>query len=331
MNNYIGIQYLRGLAAMMVVAHHAESMVPFSGHFFAFGSAGVDVFFVISGFVMAHSTRHFDPTHRTSRQAITFLIRRFIRVVPMYWLALLWTIKLDVFRGKFSLEYLKDFFFIARVHFTGNVWPQLIVGWTINYEMYFYAFFAIAMLAGNWRYITFASSLIFLVALGIGVNYSSPVINFYLSPLLLEFVAGVALYFLCGVKSSVSPKFAIGSFVIALSAIAVDNGSLPRILADGIPALIMVWAGAVMKFGEGKRVPLLVGDASYSIYLFHLGLFSVLGQILQWLDLSWLLRAYPVSSLIFFIGSGLIVGIALHVTVEQWVLRQMSKWKSTPS
>jgi exopolysaccharide production protein ExoZ len=329
MNNFIGIQYLRGLAAMMVVAHHAESMVPLAGHFFAFGSAGVDVFFVISGFVMAHSTRNFDPTRGTLYQAINFLIKRFIRVVPLYWLALLWTIKLDVFRGKFSLEYLKDFFFIAREHFTGNVWPQLIVGWTINYEMYFYVLFAISMLAARLRYFAFVGSLGFLVTLGICTNYSSPVVGFYLSPLLLEFVAGVALYFIYKPTRSVNSKLVIGGFLIALIALAIDNGALPRVLADGVPAVLMVWAAAVIKFGEGKRAPLLVGDASYSIYLFHLGLFSVLGQVVQWLNFSWLLKAYPISSVIFFIWSGLLVGIVLHVTLERWVLRQMSKWKPT--
>jgi exopolysaccharide production protein ExoZ len=327
MNNLVGLQYLRGLAALMVVAHHADSMVPNAGGVFLFGSAGVDIFFVISGFVMAHSTRNFDPHQRKFRQAIDFLTKRFIRVVPLYWLALLWTIKVEIYRGTFSTEYWKDFAFLPRVHFTGNIWPQLIVGWTINYEIFFYLAFALSMLAGKWRYKVVSCGFVLLAVFGaVGVT-SDAVVNFYLSPLLIEFLAGIALSAISRKTGSINQKVAILSLTIGMFVLSLDNGAIPRVFADGIPAIVVVWAAAVLAPEKVQRGPLLIGDASYSIYLFHLGLFSIVGQTLRWLGLSWLLTSFSVVSLLILICSGLVVGIFLHLTLERYLLRKLAKWR----
>src|SRR6516162_6435510 len=88
-----GIQYLRAVAALMVVAHHARHYFPQGDQWSTFGSRGVDIFFVISGFVMAHSTQGYRADANRRFQSERFLAKRFIRVVPLYWLALLWTSK----------------------------------------------------------------------------------------------------------------------------------------------------------------------------------------------------------------------------------------------
>ena len=116
-----GLQYLRAVAALMVVFHHARWLFPAdcilnTAAWSEFGSRGVDIFFVISGFVMAYSTRSFDPAGSRPAQAADFLVKRLIRVVPLYWVATLWTARRIIWHGNVDLDLVKDFLFLPRFH-----------------------------------------------------------------------------------------------------------------------------------------------------------------------------------------------------------------------
>ena len=309
----------------MVVAAHASLGTPAVAPWTASGVAGVDIFFVISGFIMAHSTSTFEPNGDLHKQAFGFMKRRIIRIVPLYWIALLWTIKVPLIKGQFESNYLLDFLFLPRIHSTGAIWPELIAGWTINYEMFFYAAFAGAMLAGVKRYAVLALALFSLIALGAVTQPAATPLKFYTSPLLLEFLMGIGTYYMCNRLSS-TVRWAWLVFLGAFALLALGNGPLPRALADGLPAAMVVWAGVQIGRGTNFRGLRLVGDASYSIYLAHLGVISLLDKAaLIGYQQTTSVPALDVFLRVIFASA---IGVTLHFLVEKPMLRL---FQGTPS
>ncbi|MCR5875270.1 acyltransferase [Phenylobacterium sp. J426] len=134
------IQYLRGIAAFAVLVFHAAERA--GGHF-GVGAAGVDVFFVISGFIM------WVVTCRKTPSPGDFLMRRVQRIVPLYWAATLLVVGVALaIPGSFpnlqvSFEaLLKSLFFVPYHDAGGLIAPLIVPGWTLNYEMFFYLLFA---------------------------------------------------------------------------------------------------------------------------------------------------------------------------------------------
>jgi exopolysaccharide production protein ExoZ len=139
------IQYARALAALAVVLAHTGAYG--SGNAFHIGSAGVDIFFVISGFVM------WTTTASRAQTPADFIANRIVRIVPMYWLvtlalviaavcvpALFPRLKIDAGHVVASLLFMP-----SRSPFNGELWPVLVQGWTLNYEMFFYGVFALVL------------------------------------------------------------------------------------------------------------------------------------------------------------------------------------------
>ena len=158
--NIEGIQILRAVAALMVVLHHARLSVPGSDAWPSFGAAGVDIFFVISGFVMAYTTSIVSsrPVAEVASTGLLakagkFLRKRVVRVVPLYWLALLWTSRRDLMHAHIGTDLVKDFLFLPHPNNVFHSWlaPTLQQGWTLNYEAFFYILFAVAILFGAAR------------------------------------------------------------------------------------------------------------------------------------------------------------------------------------
>ena len=188
----ISVQYLRGVAALMVVYFHTK--VYLAGYAWGiprnFGYSGVDLFFCISGFIMMHTT-----LGRPIRPA-TFLQNRLLRVYPLYWLLTLFSLALYVIApsafidGSASLSHaILSLLLIA--HFDA---PVLRIGWTLVYEIFFYALFALTLWATPHRRLPLLGALIIgLVALGALCAPESPVLQTYTHPFLLEFLAGAAV------------------------------------------------------------------------------------------------------------------------------------------
>jgi exopolysaccharide production protein ExoZ len=318
-NNIVEIQYLRAVAAMLVVVAHGGSQLPDLEWTYG-GVAGVDVFFVVSGFIMAHTTRRFDCSAPTLR-ARRFMWRRMLRIVPLYWIALLWTIKVPLSHGRFSVDYAKDFLFIPRMHSTGNIWPELVAGWTLNYEMFFYAAFALAMLTCSMRYWMLTGLLAGLVAVGLALHPSRTFLVFYTEPIVLEFMFGVAVYYLVP-KINASRLVAFFVLVAGFAVLLMNNGTVDRVIADGIPAATIVWAAVKLGGGVNEvRWLRFLGDASYSIYLFHLAALSVIGKAMR--------AGGPVAALPLPVAFAMVivipmcVGIAIHLFVERPLLRMI--------
>ena len=157
--HFSSIQILRGMAALFVVFFHVSEMLlqytDRQGIFCRFaslwhtGAAGVDLFFIISGFVMVQSTRDKFQKNGSSSE---FMLRRIIRIVPLYWLytsvmlvlvLLPFTLKNQVFSGWYTVA---SYLFIPVLNpASGLDLPLLAPGWTLSYEMYFYLIFALLL------------------------------------------------------------------------------------------------------------------------------------------------------------------------------------------
>ncbi|TKW76356.1 MAG: acyltransferase [Bradyrhizobium icense] len=322
------VQVLRFLAAFAVVAFHAWGVAPegykvpdgVASVVLAHGGHGVDLFFVISGFII------FYATHRSPVTAGEFLRRRVERIVPLYWLVTLAVTLLgltlpDVFGtpGWLTLRHvLKS---LAFVSFTGGEMPVVYVGWSLEFEMYFYfaAALLMALTKNVWRNIVVLFSALVIAGQGPGVAAAAGPYAFFADPLILEFVLGVIVG-----MAFVNGRVAWPALAAAICAIcvilAVDAAS--RVIASGIPSACLV-AAAV--FASRKHVAhawfaralARLGDASYSIYLAQVNT--------VWLATMSLVALIPgIPPLLLVLSVSVIVaafGLALNILVERPVLK----------
>jgi exopolysaccharide production protein ExoZ len=190
--------------------------------------------------------------------------------------------------------------------------------------MFFYAVFALAMLAGRKRYWVLGALLIGLVAVGLAYHAAGTpgtAIAFYSDPIVLEFIFGVTVYYL--VPKINAPRPIVLAFLVAgFAVLLLNSGTIHRVIADGIPAVVIVWA-AVKLGGSVNEVRWLrfVGDASYSIYLFHLAALSLIVKALH--------SGAPVAALplpiafVVIMALPVVVGIAIHLLLERPLLRML--------
>lgn len=293
-STYRGVQALRGLAACMVVSFHASanwSIVAYGtdSHTWWNGAGGVDIFFVISGFVMAVSSVGKGDGPLAARR---FLERRVIRIYPLYWLittVLFLKISLGFVRSAEGLHYVPPFFalcsyLLVPVHNpAGDIHPLLAPGWTLSYEMFFYICFAAALYFRRSVPVTLTIALGSLAFVGIFRTEAWPAITTLFSPLLLEFLAG--LWLGRALQSGRTIPRSVGALLAGIAAaILFVLPSVPpayQRLEWGVCGLFLVQAAVVCEAQLDfiPRWALLLGDASYSLYLTHsplLGLYNFL-------------------------------------------------------
>jgi exopolysaccharide production protein ExoZ len=342
-----GVQYLRAVAALMVVFHHARWFLPAdavlrTAAWAQAGARGVDIFFVISGFVMAHSTRGYDPDEPRAPQALSFLIKRLIRVVPFYWIAVLWDAKKMIWKGQEDIDLAKDFLFVPHFndHGHGMIWPHLFQGWTINYEMFFYALFALSMLAGRWRLVYLTLGLLALTLVGAAFQLThatapSAAFSFYTSNLLLEFAMGVCLNVWMRRRPLRPSRLVAGSVALvsffALWLAPVTDGT--RGLVCGGLSMAIVWA--TIHLAAGARLEWLgrLGDASYSIYLFHMTFIGPASRLFPVLHLVKPTAVDVGVAMTLELAVASVLGLGLHYAVEKRLLhhlRGFASWGQWP-
>lgn len=280
----ISLQYLRAAAALLVVFHHARN--PGNGLFnpiahWNFGQAGVDMFFVISGYIMYAVAR--------SDQPVRFLRRRIIRIVPLYWVATLF-LYLQVLIGFPGVlptpgQLLRSLLFIPQFHLETKteIWPFLVPGWTLQYEMYFYAMFAIGLAFRRPMAITLTVGAIVIMTGQLGVGDSQNAIFVaYTSPIITEFFQGMLIALVHQRRSLERFWFALPIGIVSL--LLLGNLDAPRLLIWGLPStLILIGCLALEDAKKMPSVPLfkLLGDASYSIYLSHAFVLQI-GLLVWW-------------------------------------------------
>ncbi len=256
----VSIQYLRGIAALGVVLYHASLH---AGSPIATGAFGVNLFFVISGFLMVAIT---DETSRPW----PFLKDRFLRIVPLYWLATFAQLAFWFVSGvgladpgwwAASLLFFPMRYPAAPEH----VVPVIYQGWTLNYEVMFYlAFGLVLFLPRRLQLPVLSAAFIALVIVGYASAGLPTAIDFWTRPIIIEFLVGAWLGWLWTRRD--------GSGILGWILIA---GGAVQILLPQPPVLgyALILAGALMLDQRGLvaswPVPKLIGDASYSIYLWH--------------------------------------------------------------
>jgi exopolysaccharide production protein ExoZ len=291
-NQLAAIQVLRGLAAFAVVAVHAiqevDKMAKRVGSSFPHEktlplAAGVDLFFVISGFVMVYASRDmFGSSHSIG----PFLHRRAARIIPIYWLATTVYIGLSVL-GLAPLnrvapdlyEVVTSYLFIPYPRPDGLIQPIYSLGWTLNYEMFFYCLFALVLpFRRSIAVPLLVGILLLLVTIGLFVPSSAAQFKFWTQAIILEFGAGmiVAQLALQGFKPQRSVAYAL--IAAALIYFALAPSLLPASLHDrailfGIPSAALVVASLSFNdldySGFIGRWLIKLGDSSYALYIMH--------------------------------------------------------------
>jgi exopolysaccharide production protein ExoZ len=267
-----GIQYLRGFAALAVLIFHDCE----HNHFdFRVGNAGVDVFFIISGFVMWFTT---------CGRAVTFaqfMRKRLVRLVPLYWVATLAIVAVIAVKPQFFPvtglpEIIKSLLFIPYMSSYGHAWPVIMQGWTLNIEMLFYVVFACALAAGPTLRLYISTAVLCGAAIaGIVFEPKNVIIATWTSSYFFEFTAGLWLGFAYTQAYVRQTKLgwllmivAVGAYLgIEMLKLSVDN---VRVVTLGLPSLLLV-LGTLMVTQNAPKIASLafLGDASYSIYLWH--------------------------------------------------------------
>lgn len=324
---YNTIQYLRGVAALMVVAWHALGQMSASGPMIL--QSGIEVFFIISGFIM------WTISADDAGGPLVFMVRRAARIAPFYWgMTLFAALVAGLFPHlvqslRLNWPHLAaSLAFIAWTNPTPGVGlkPLLIPGWTLNYELAFYVLVAASLwLKGVWRPALVIGVLTGLATLGALNPSAPPVVKFYTAPLLLNFALGVSLAALARAAPARldalgGPLFLFG-FLGLLAGMAIDPDARFRLIWFSLPVSLIVLGAVLWERAATRPVsaPLkALGDASYPLYLVHTILLSALGQ-------GW--RRTPLAALPIgvFVGLGLavsvVVGLGLHVWIEKPLTR----------
>jgi exopolysaccharide production protein ExoZ len=316
---------LRALAAMMVVWVHSLYVIPGVVEKLGasyFGGSGVDLFFVISGFIMVVTTAAKDVT------AQRFFGLRIIRVVPLYWLATLATIACAAYRHSFKDLYYtpgeiaKSLLFIPYVSRAGGsvgVWPIVLNGWTLNYEMFFYALFALSLAAPRrLRLFGLVLALGSLAVIGrLFGPFANPLASVYTNSLLLEFVAGMIVAYLW-LRDAPRNGLPLSLLAIAIGFCCLGSVFSRLVVMSG--AFLVVAGCLHPKIGTLQNRPLLeLGNASYAIYLVH-------DFVLAALAWAWL-RVFPSmtwTSSVCFMAAALVLCAAAGWLCYRYIERPLT-------
>ncbi len=305
------IQMLRAVAAIAVLVYHTERellalhpgdiAVLFTGVAWI-GQFGVDIFFVISGFIMYYV----HGTDFSRRGAVrSFVLRRLIRIVPSYWLlTTVSVVALAVMPSVFHSRVLDwpwvaaSYLFVPWTAPNGIVAPVVGPGWTLNYEMFFYLVFgALLLLPRRAALIAMAAIFAGLALLGLVLQPAAPILALVTSSMLLEFLLGAVLgwLFLQRVTLPGGLRFALLAAALAILSATpwiYRTGLLDtvwRLGFFGVPAAAIMAAvvlrdeelGAPRRTGLLSRGFVAVGNSSYALYLTHIFSLRIIALVLE--------------------------------------------------
>lgn len=337
-----GIQALRWLAAMAVVCRHVLAGFDFHGFELGpfrginIGLWGVDLFFVISGFIMVVTTQGQPPTWSASAR---FMLRRFLRLSPLYHLLTLVAVVALWARG--THEALRDLpthllgslLYLPHRDPYGGPMPLYGIGWSLNFEMYFYAVFALLMLTGR----LLPAMLVWcagMVALGYVITSDAVWWWQVTNPLLISFTLGVSAAHLLiagRVPKGLSGRWAAGAL---LTMVAMDVTIAPKL--DGLrmvfALLAVVAVLGVVQMGTspwpaslqaGWRYVVNRGDESYALYLVHPMVMAFFVQLFKRWGEQALVAGFTAGLVVL---ASLLVARLLYVGFERPMHQRTNAW-----
>lgn len=313
------LQILRFVAALMVVYVHSmqtvaavtgsNGFVPFE--MIKLGSAGVDIFFVISGFIIA--------TIAPGRGPFEFAQARFFRVVPLYLICSIPPLASALTQPEFGWRWMVSTLFLwpATDQMTH---PVLGPAWSLCFEMLFYAAATLVLVNRRWLYV-----LLIAVAVAFVLRPLGPVFQFVGNPIILEFLFGVVIarapktrYGIAALPIGAAALVVSGFYVDALgdgtiNGVLVGDDALQRAAVMGIPAALIVYGTLHIKAKPGRLTYL--GGASYSLYLTHPGIVSAIA--LFW----WTPLRQPEIMVAIGMVAAVVLAWRVHERVEKPVLK----------
>ncbi|QQR37978.1 acyltransferase family protein [Devosia rhizoryzae] len=334
------IQYLRAIAALMVLASHAL-LYPLAEQTLLYGRLGwlgVILFFVVSGFIMVAVTGEgrFD--------AGKFMRRRILRVVPLYWAAtalaaaaaliLPSVFKTTVFDGE---QLILSLFFIPFYNPASHGFhPLYKLGWTLNYEMFFYVCFAVlAFLGATTRVWVLTIAYLALAIIGMMFRPTDAIPAFYTSFMPLAFVAGAWLG-LAYIRGWLSALRAEVLFLVGLVGVfgLFEGFYWDRGLVEDQSAFVglLSFAAATVALlvARERQVPYLptlerLGDASYSIYLVHMfSVAAIAGVLLRMMGTDDPVLIFAAELAAIF--GGVFVGYLIYRAIEKPLIGRLRRY-----
>ena len=326
------IQGLRAFAAFIVVLYHGSIHLPYME---TFGTFGVDIFFVISGYIMARICET-NPSF--------FLRRRLIRIVPPYWafttLLFLVAFKHPEWMGATAAswtDYCKSLFFIPYYKSNGLMRPLLFVGWSLNYEMFFYLVITAGLLVYRRHALWIASGLILLtLAVCLPFTSRSAIFDFYSNGQMLEFLFGILAY---EVARRIEPSMAVrlrvlslAAFTAALVALLWHHGIAPvhwykrEWAFSGVASFFLILSASLLSQGDWDlRMGwiVLIGDASYILYLIHTYIEYTYDRVIE--KRVHFLQAHHTPAHLAAVLATVPIAIALHLWVEKPVVTLLNR------
>jgi exopolysaccharide production protein ExoZ len=338
------IQVFRGAAATMVMLYHVTNVnhfhFPFLGNAFGFGHSGIDFFFVLSGFIMLYV--HYEkgghiPTTRAAwrsmfvhaRRTGRFLAMRAIRIFPIYWcvlavtVAAFWMYPPTADNVWAPLSTLQPKTLVQAVFLTNPDMAIVVVAWTLTYEVIFYVFFSLYILCGARAFAVLA--LAWCGAIGAQWNGVAPWPHpILLRPLVAEFFLGCLAAVLV---KRFGPKNMSGWWVLVVVALcaAVARaelvGAIDAYRWYWAPYFLLILVGAAYDQATRRsypRLPVLLGEASYSIYLIHYGMIALFAETIG--PYRSVASKAPNITLALLALTILTAGVLVHWGVEQPLL-----------
>jgi len=328
------IQALRGVAALMVVFFHATEVLKTAGcpaiyeSFRIWGAMGVDIFFCISGFIMVHVISKNLGRKGYARE---FLIKRFWRVMPLYWIyTVLAFLFYNFFWGASKAHLLQSFLFTSM--FTDSFFPILRVGWTLFFEMVFYLVcFLLMCLKKKTLFLIgcmAALGVLPFVVEQLGIGATDIGIQFFF----IEILYGVIVGIVYGALHRIPNGVAMGVFTVSILLISppVANWLFEwatatfRFVVWGIPCSLLVFSALYLERAFHPRIPALLlglGNSSYTLFLAHqIILYTVLTKAATHLLGAVSPERQALAAWVFLLGTMALLaamGHALYVGVER--------------
>jgi len=323
--NLQSLQILRAVAATSVVYCHIDVNPDF-------GTFGVDIFFVLSGFVMA-------MVIAGGQRPWDFAASRIARIVPLYWLLTTGVLALAAWKPALFNSttanlpnYLKSLFFVPYFKENGELHPMLAVGWTLNYEMFFYGCILVAIGLSRRFYLGITLALLLLAyAVGSAAPVGREAGTFLANTLIFEFAFGMLAFHLRergwvpATSAPVSLALILAAYVL-MAVCEVRGWADLRWLVFGLPSVLILLAAVNLepsRLLQGRWLAAVlakVGDASYATYLSHAFVVSALRKIVD--EKLHLFDPYTPWGVVLLIGIALAVGQGLYILFD----RPLSRW-----